>query len=158
MRFRLLLAVLITGTFSVSVGAAQHACPELSNAAQVNACPTEDELKHTYSGFCSDNGKAYAKETDSCLRYEDYRDMKNTARWESQDGLFDGYVSCGLQPAKVKSLKATAMRIERQGKLTKVVCSYAEHINFTLRTKASCVIDDAKACAENAANCRANCN
>lgn len=154
------LAALFVALLAVALpaGAAQYACPDLATAVQVNACPTEDELKHTYNGFCSDNAKAYAKETDSCLRYEDYRDMKNTALWESKDGQFDGYVSCGLAPAKVKALKATAMKVERQGKLTKVVCSYPNNVNFTYRTKAACVIDDAKACAADAAACKASCN
>lgn len=158
MTLRLLLPALLAAALSLPAGAAQFACPDLSTAAQVNACPSDDELKHTYTGFCSDNAKAYAKETDSCLRYEDYREMKNTALWESKDGQFDGYVSCGLPPAKVKSLKATGMKIERQGKLTKVVCSYPNNLHFTYRTKAACVIDDAKACATDAANCKASCN
>lgn len=66
--------------------AGQYACPDLAAARQVNACPTEDELKHTYSGFCSDDKKVYGGETDNCIRYADYRAMKNNALWESADG------------------------------------------------------------------------
>ena len=72
----------------------------MSGAAQVNACPQEEELKYTYNGYCSDSAKAYANQTDSCIRYEDYRVMKNVALWESKDGVFDGYVSCDLPPAQ----------------------------------------------------------
>ena len=67
---------------------------------QVNACPTEEELQYTYTGYCSDNAMAYANKTDSCVRYEDYRKLKNLARWESKDGRFDGYVSCDLPRAQ----------------------------------------------------------
>ena len=156
--FRLLVPALLAGLISLSATAAQYACPDLAESAQVNACPTEEELKHTYTAFCSDNAKVYAKETDSCLRYKDYRQMKNVALWESKDGVFDGYVSCDQAPAKVKALKATGMKIERQGKLTKLVCSYPNGINFTYRTKGACAIADDKACAANAAACQATCD
>lgn len=156
--FRLLVPALLAGLISLSATAAQYACPDLAASAQVNACPTEEELKHTYTAFCSDNAKVYAKETDACLRYSDYRQMKNVALWESKDGVFDGYVSCDVAPAKVKALKATGMKIERQGKLTKLVCSYPNGINFTYRTKGACTIADDKACAANTAACQATCD
>lgn len=158
MKLRLPASALLLATLSLSAGAAQFTCPDLGGAKQVNACPTEEELKHTYNGFCSDNNKAYAKETDSCLRYKDYRAMKNTALWESADGVFDGYVSCDLPPAKVKALKATGMKLFQQGSLTKVVCSYPNGLNFTYRTKGACKIDDDKVCAANPAGCQATCD
>ena len=49
------------------------ACPELSQAVQVNACPADEELRHTYTSYCSDNAKVYANQTDNCVRFEDYR-------------------------------------------------------------------------------------
>lgn len=146
--FRLLVPALLAGLISLSATAAQYACPDLAASAQVNACPTEEELKHTYTAFCSDNAKVYAKETDACLRYSDYRQMKNVALWESKDGVFDGYVSCDVAPAKVKALKATGMKIERQGKLTKLVCSYDKGIRLTHRTKASCTVANARAACD----------
>jgi hypothetical protein len=154
---RSLVPALLAGLISFSAAAAQYGCPDLASAAQVNACPTEEELKHTYTAFCSDNAKVYAKETDSCVRYKDYRQMKNLALWESKDGVFDSYVSCDLPPAKVKALKATGMKIERQGKLNKVVCSYPGGINFTYRTKSACTIVDDKACATDAGSCSSSC-
>lgn len=158
MNLRLLLPALFAASLSLSAGATQLACPDLAAAVQVNACPSEDELKHTYNGFCSDSAKAYANETDSCLRYSDYRQMKNVAFWESQDGVFDGYVSCDLPAGKFKALKATAMKIVVQGKLTKVVCSYPKGVNFTYRTKDACRIGNEKSCAADAANCLATCD
>ena len=136
---------LLLASLSLTASAAPLVCPDLSGAAQVNACPLEEELKYTYNGFCSDTAKAYANQTDSCLRYEDYRAMKNVALWESKDGVFDGYVSCDLPAAQIKALKPTAMQVETQGKLTKLVCSYADGVNFTYRTKGTCKVDNAQA-------------
>ncbi len=158
MKFRRLFSALLFAGLSLSAVAAQYACPDLAAAKQVNACPTEDELKHTYSGFCSDDKKVYGGETDNCMRYADYRAMKNNALWESADGAFDGYVSCDLPKAKVQGMKATGMKIEKQGSITKLVCSYQNGIRFTLRTKGACRVEDDKACAASAAACRAACD
>ncbi|MDP3636008.1 MAG: hypothetical protein U0989_10010 [Azonexus sp.] len=154
---RVLLAVFLT-TLSLAASAAPRLCPDLAAVSQVNACPTEEELKYTYSGFCSDASKAYANQTDSCIRYEDYRVMKNVALWESADGAFDGYVSCDLPAATVKALKATGMNVETRGKLKKLVCSYPGGVNFTYRTKGACAVDNAEACASNPASCQASCD
>ncbi|MDE2439394.1 MAG: hypothetical protein KGP14_00095 [Betaproteobacteria bacterium] len=158
MKLRVLAPTLLLASLSLPVTAAQYACPELSSAKQVNACPTEDELKHTYHGFCSDDKKVYGGETDNCIRYKDYRAMKNTALWESADGLFDGYVSCDLPKAKLQSLKASGIKIEKQGSLTKVVCSYPNGVNFTYRTKGSCNVDDDTACTAKPGGCQATCD
>jgi hypothetical protein len=112
---RRLLSALFLAGLSLSAVAGQYACPDLAAARQVNACPTEDELKHTYSGFCSDDKKVYGGETDNCIRYPDYRAMKNNALWESADGAFDAYVSCDLPKAKLQAMKATGMKVEKQG-------------------------------------------
>ncbi len=158
MKRRLLVPALLLASLSLPVAAAPYACPDLAVARQVNACPTEEELKHTYSGFCSDDKKAYAGETDNCMRYDDYRAMKNNALWESADGAFDGYVSCDLPQAGLKALKATGMKVAKQGSITKVVCSYASGVNFTYRTKGSCQVVDDKACAANPSACQAACD
>lgn len=157
MKLRQLAPALLLASLSLSAAAAQYACPDLGGAKQVNACPTEDELKHTYSGFCSDDKKVYGGETDNCIRYQDYRAMKNNALWESADGAFDGYVSCDLPKSKVQTLKATSMKIEQQGSLTKVVCSYPNAIKLTYRTKGACKVDD-KACAAKPGGCQATCD
>lgn len=141
---RALLAVLLA-SLSLTASATTLVCPELSGAAQVNACPQEEELKYTYNGYCSDSAKAYANQTDSCIRYEDYRVMKNVALWESKDGVFDGYVSCDLPPAQVKALRPTGMQLEKQGKLNKLVCSYPNGVKFTYRTKGKCTVANSQA-------------
>ena len=157
MNRRILLAVILS-SLSLCASAAPLACPDLSVAVQVNACPTEEELKFTYNGFCSDTAKAYANQTDSCIRYEDYREMKNVAMWESKDGVFSGYVSCALPVGKVKALKPTGMEVVTQGKLNKLVCAYPAGINLTYRTKGACAVDNAKACASDPASCKASCD
>lgn len=157
MNRRILLAVILS-TMSLTASAVPLACPDLSAAMQVNACPTEEELKFTYNGFCSDMAKAYANQTDSCMRYEDYRVMKNVALWESKDGVFSGYVSCALPVGKVKALQPTGVQVATQGKLTKLVCAYPEGINLTYRTKGACALDNEKACASDPASCKASCD
>lgn len=153
-----LTALLLMALAALPAQAANFACPDLAGAKQVNACPTEEELKTTYDGYCSDDKKAYARETDNCVRYKDYRAMKNTALWESQDGEFSAYVSCDLPAEKLQLAKAKSMKIERQGTINKVVCSYPNGVTFTYRTKSTCRIANEKACTANAAECRASCD
>ena len=154
---RLSLFALLTSV-SLTAAAGSLSCPDLASAVQVNACPSEEELQYTYTGYCSDNAKAYANETDSCVRYADYRKMKNVARWESPDGVFDSYVSCDLPTEKFKTLKASGMKVVRQGKLNKLVCSYPNEITLTYRTKGACAVVDAAVCAADPASCRATCD
>ena len=56
---------LLLAALSLGATAGTMTCPDLAGAVQVNACPTEEELKFTYNGFCSDTAKAYANQTDS---------------------------------------------------------------------------------------------
>ena len=154
-RLALAFALAILG---LGASAADLSCPDLATLVQVNACPTEEELQYTYTGYCSDNAMAYANKTDSCVRYEDYRKLKNLARWESKDGRFDGYVSCDLPLAQWQGAKPTAITLASQGRINKLVCGYPQGINFTYRTRESCVIADARACATDAAACAASCN
>ena len=149
---------LLLATLSLGATAGTMTCPDLAGAVQVNACPTEEELKFTYNGFCSDTAKAYANQTDSCIKYEDYREMKNLAMWESKDGVFSGYISCALPADQLKASKVSTMAVERQGKLNKLVCSYANNVRLTYRTKAACAVDNEKACKANPASCTATCD
>ena len=149
---------LLLAALSLGATAGTMTCPDLAAAVQVNACPTEEELKFTYNGFCSDTAKAYANQTDSCIKYEDYREMKNLALWESKDGVFSGYISCDLPTAKMKASQASAMAVERQGKLNKLVCTSPTNLPLTYRTKPACAVDNEKACKANPASCTATCD
>jgi hypothetical protein len=137
--------------------AAVVACPDLGKALQVASCPAEEELKHTYTGFCSDDAKAYKGEIDVCKDYRLYRTLKNVALWESGDGAFSAYVSCDLPAAAVKAAKVTGIRLARQGKINLLACSYGEGLSFSYRTREECRIEAAD-CAADPATCKANCN
>lgn len=143
---------------ALSASAADLTCPDLGTLVQVNGCPTEEELQYTYTGYCSDNAMAYGNKTDPCVRYADYRKLKNLALWESKDGRFDGYVSCDLPLAQWQAAKPTGISLSSQGKVTKLICSYPQGINLTYRTRETCVITDARACAANPGACTATCN
>lgn len=157
MKKPLLLLLLTLGTSAFAGGSLS--CPDLAKAVQVGACPSEEELRYTFSGYCSDDSKAYRGETDSCTDYALYRQMKNVALWESADGAFDAYVSCELPKGELQQAKASAVRVGKAGKITQLVCSYSNGINFTHRTRAQCVVDAAAAeCATNAAGCKAHCD
>ena len=158
MKQRILLCGTIGLVMSFAASAADLACPDLATLVQVNACPTEEELQYTYTGYCSDNAMAYGNKTDPCVRYADYRKLKNLALWESPDGRFDGYVSCDLPTAQWQGAKPNGIRQTSQGRITRLICSYPQGIQLTYRTRETCVIADAQACAGNSAACTATCN
>jgi hypothetical protein len=151
-----LFALLAAPVFSTAI-AATVSCPDLDKAAQVAVCPAEEELKYTFTGYCSDNTQAYKGETDVCTDYKLYRKLKNVALWESGDGGFSAYISCDLPADKLKGAKASEVKIRKQGKMTHVVCSYGDGVSFTYRTRAACAVKTGN-CATDPASCEANCN
>lgn len=150
-------ALLCSAASSVAMAAA-ISCPDLGAAVQVAACPAEEELKHTFNGYCSDDGKAYRGETDVCTNYQLYRTLKNVALWESADGAFNAYVSCDTPPASVKASRIGSVKVAKQGKLTKLVCGYGDGITFTHRTRAECKVAATADCSANPAACQASCD
>jgi hypothetical protein len=140
----LVIALLLGPALPVAV-AADMPCPDLVAAVQVGACPAEEELRHTFNGYCSDNARAYKGETDVCTDYQLYRQLKNVALWESADGNFSAYVSCDRPVASVRSAGVSGVRVGKQGKMTQLVCSYGEGLRFTHRTRAECKVDGGKA-------------
>ncbi len=151
------LACALLAASALPALAATVSCPDLASAVQVATCPAEEELKYTFTGYCSDDSKAYRGETDVCTDYRLYRKLKNVALWESGDGVFNAYVSCDLPAEKLKAAKASAIKVGKQGKMTRVVCSYGEGVSFTYRTRTECKADGGD-CAANPAACKANCN
>ncbi|MDT8991299.1 hypothetical protein RQP54_10550 [Curvibacter sp. APW13] len=142
---------------STGASAATLACPALAQARPVGACPSEEELRYTFTGYCSDDNKAYRGETDVCTDYQQYRALKNVALWESGDGNFDGYLSCSASPRERQKAKAQTMELVRQGKLTKLVCSYSNNQTLTHRTRAQCSVE-VKDCGPEGSACRASCD
>ena len=133
--FGVLLAVATLST------AATLSCPDVSTAVQVGTCPSDEELKYTFTGYCSDDAKAYQGETDVCTDFQRYRQLKNVALWESADGVFDAYVSCELPKDTLKHTRLASAKATRQGKLTLLTCSYGQGVNFIYRTRAQCTLD-----------------
>lgn len=158
MKLKLATFVLLCGSMIPAAMADTVACPDLSAALQVAACPSEEDLKFTFNGYCSDNKRMYEKDTDACTDYRRYRQMKNIALWESGDGVFQAYVSCDLPVAGVKAAKATSIAASRKSGVTRLVCNYPDGIMFTNRTRAECRIDEKANCSSDPASCKALCD
>ncbi len=132
-------------------------CPDLAQAVQVGACPSEEELRYTYTGYCSDNARMYDMKDDVCSSFGNYRTLKNVVLWESSDGAFSGYLSCDLEASTVKSAPVATLAIARKGNMTRVVCTYGDGVTLSLRTKQSCRAEGDGTCPGNPAGCRASC-
>lgn len=133
-------------------------CPDPAQAVQVGACPSEEELKYTFNGFCSDDNRAYGKDADVCTDYQRYRRLKNVALWESADGAFHAYLPCDLPADALKSAKASGIAVAKQGKMTRLLCRYRDGITFTHRLKAECTVAPEDRCAADPAACQATCD
>jgi len=151
------LALLLSLGATLPALAATITCPDPAQAVQVATCPSEEELKYTFMGFCGDDRRLYARDTDTCSSYENYRKQKNVALWESADGAFQAYLSCELPAGALKNLKPATVAVRKQGKLTLLSCSYAENVVFTHRTKVDCKVHGDGNCAANPAACKAIC-
>lgn len=157
MKLRPLSLLLILAALPGIAAAAEIACPNLATAAQVASCPSEEELLFTFNGYCSDNARMYGKGAEVCTDYQLYRKKKNVALWETSDGSFHAYLSCDLPPASVKQAKVATIAVGKDGKMTRVTCGYDDDIVFSYRSKESCRVDNAAACRDNTAVCKAVC-
>jgi hypothetical protein len=157
MKLNVAAFVLLSASALPAAMADTVSCPDLSAAVQVAACPTEEDLKFTFNGYCSDNKRMYEKDTDVCTDYVRYLQLKNVALWESGDGVFQAYISCGMPVASVKSAKASSIATSRKGAITRLVCTYGEGIVFANRTREECRIDEKTSCSSDPAGCKAVC-
>lgn len=130
-------------------------CPDLSRAVQVGTCPSEEELRYTFNGFCSDNARMYRQDAEVCTDYARYRALKNVVLWESADGTFHAYLSCDLPAARVQAAQAQRITIGRDGRINRVACTYGEGIVFSHRTHAQCSASAAE--CKDPASCVAEC-
>ncbi len=73
MNTRLVALALFAAPLSAS--AATVSCPDLGTVVRAGSCPTEDELRFTFNGYCSDNARLYGKGTEVCTDYTAYRKM-----------------------------------------------------------------------------------
>jgi len=154
---RLLTAALLPLGLSAAPAAADTlSCPDLSGAVQVAACPSEEELRYTFIGYCSDNARLYDRKVDGCDDFGKYRKSKYIALWESADGAFSGYPSCDLAPGAIRAAKPERISVERKGTLTRLICDYGGGIRLVHRTRAVCRIQGDGGCRTPDA-CRADC-
>ena len=157
MRYLCLTLLLLSGLSMNAALAGSVSCPDLAQAVQVGACPSEEELRYTYTGYCSDNARMYDTKDDVCSSFQNYRKLKNVVLWESGDGTFSGYLSCDLPAARVRSDVATTIAAVRQGSVTRVVCTYGTGVTLTHRTKLACRVEGDGSCAGKPESCRADC-
>lgn len=152
---RLLLTLLLGALSVASLAQAESmSCPSLAEAVQVASCPSEEELRYTFLGFCGDNARLYGGDVVTCASFENYREAKNNALWESADGQFSGYLSCNVEAATIHASKAQRMHAQRKGNLSRLICDYDNEHRLIHRTKAICKVE-AEDCS--AGECRAVC-
>ena len=152
---RLVLTLLLGSLLVTSPARAEPmSCPSLADAVQVAACPSEEELRYTFLGFCGDGARLYGGDVLTCATFENYRAAKNYAMWESADGQFSGYLSCNVEAASIRASKAQRMLAERKGSLSRLICDYENDHRLVHRTKASCKVE-AEDCSTG--ECRAVC-
>lgn len=133
-------------------------CPNLAAAAQIGACPSDAELRYSFTAVCSDDARVYAKDTDECTDFQQYRRRKNIALWESADGKFQGYVSCELPAASVRSAEVMGIAVAKQGSIARVACSYPHGITFVHRSKSACRVEGDGNCKDKPGACVARCD
>lgn len=146
------LALLLAATVS---HAQTLSCPPLDQMRQVNACPTEEQMRAHFSGFCSESSNAYQGKTGPCTDFQEFRRLKNTALWESVDSAFDGYLSCETPVSSTQKSNLTRMLLTQKGSITSVTCLYGSNVVLTHRTRKTCTV--APACASDPAQCQAVC-
>lgn len=155
MKPRHALPLLLLCWGAIATGA-EVTCPELAAAVQVGTCPSEEDLRYTFKGYCSDNARMYDGEKQVCTDYSLYRELKNVSLWETRDGLFAGYVSCEPGRADLAAARPSKLAVGKQGTVTRIACSYDTGVVFAYRTKAKCAAAVAD-CTAAAAVCRAQC-
>lgn len=155
-RLALLSLVLLGSSLAATSAHAETLiCPDLSKAAQIQPCPTDEELRYTYMGFCGDNARLYGRDVLTCASFENYKAEKNYALWETADGAFSGYLSCNLGADTIKASKALKMSAERKNNLTRLICNYENDQRMVHRTKANCTVEQADC---STGECRARCD
>lgn len=156
LRWQLIILLFLVGIGTVA-RADDVSCPTLTTAVQVAACPSDEELRLTFVGYCSDNARGYdLSDQDTCVSYENYRSRKNVALWEVGD-KFQGYLSCELPAEAVRQLKPAGIEVKTQGTVTRVVCTYPQGVTFVHRTKEQCRVDGSGNCEADPAACKASC-
>jgi len=157
MKIRSFALTLLLSSAIPAALAADISCPDLRTVIQAGACPTEEDLRFTFNGYCSADSRAYGTGAEVCTDYQLYRKLKNIVLWESGDGAFQAYISCDLPGDSFKTRTPSGIAVSKQGKMSRLTCSYGEGVAFTLRTRDECRVENAEACKTDAAACKASC-
>lgn len=155
-RIAILAAGLALAGAPPAAAAEVFACPTLTTVTPVGNCPTAEELRYTFTSYCSDNQRMYDKD-DTCTSFEKYASLKNVSLWETPDGSFQGYLPCGMGPDQVKTSKALQIGLGKQGSITRVVCEYENGISMVRREKGNCTVAGDRACTADGMGCKVSC-
>jgi len=128
---------------AASAHAETISCPDLSAAVQIGVCPSEQELKWGYNGYCSDNARMYEKDGDTCASIENYKTLKDVVLWEV--GEFQGYLPCGQSPEQIKATRPVGVSVSKAGAMTRIACTYDGGLVMAYRTKQACKVEGAQA-------------
>ncbi len=135
---------------SLPAFAGEVGCPDMSTAIQVGLCPSEQELKWGFDGFCGDNARLYEKSNpdgDTCVSMDNYKKIKDVSLWEA--GEFQGYLHCSRPAEQHKAAKFISVGVGQIGSMNRIVCSYEGGDDMTMRTRAKCSVSGDKAvCAD----------
>lgn len=142
---RLLFAALALAV-PLTAAAAPVACPDATTVKQVNACPSMEELKYTFDGYCGDNARLYNPTDTTCETFENYRKLKDIALWESADGAFANYQSCDMAAAEMAKARPVKISVSQKKGLTLLRCDYSNGTYFVHRTRATCTLPAEGAC------------
>ena len=158
MKSSAIACLLVLASAAADSSAETLSCPSLATAVQVGSCPSEAELKYTFTGYCSDSRRMYEQSTSVCTDYQAYRKLKNVAQWESADGAFSAYLSCDLAAETIKAMPVTRIATSKQGKVSLLTCSYGEGVSFSYRSRQQCTVTGKGDCAGQPAACQASCD
>ena len=157
----LIVLVLFAGD---ALGAGPFQCPDLSSAKRVGACPSNEELRHTFKRVCTDlEREEQGTSALYCGTFEEFVAEKYKVMSEivTPAGTFDGYLSCSSAP----SGGAESVQVECGTKGCVVHCGYAGDRFLTLHTGKSCHIDgrapamgiDEAKCGPDGSGCAVRC-
>lgn len=114
------------------------ACPDLAQAEQLGACPSDKELRANYRKTCP----KFLEKDGECKPFEAFARSKNKALWAavSGDEEFLSYLSCSQAVATVKSSKPVAIdaKCSLKSGRCEARCGYENNITFNLRVKGVC--------------------
>ena len=114
------------------------ACPDLSTAQQLGACPSEKDLRALYTATCP----KLLQKRGECKPFEAFARSKDKALWaaQSQNEEFLSYIQCKQTPEVVKASKAVrvGVKCDMKSGRCEARCGYENGVSFSLRVKGSC--------------------